>query len=395
MRKDLNIVELENDDILLQLEGDVVTWSELNGKPESNAALIALLTKLLENKLDKVEREAGTHTKITYDEYGLVVNGEELSLEDLPELHLENIVDVEATAEEVNKLHGLQTTREELEKLHGLLLTTIELNKLKGLDVTAQDLNKIKDINIDEDKIKDIQKLIPDLASEDNKLATEQFVRNWVDDHAGYLVCKDIHNTNFESFADLQNCHRFYHNGELKRINTNDYAIVLRDETKNGGITRYNWVKDQIYNEGHWIFQYPLTKDNEDLTLKWGNIKGDIKDQADLIAEIDAIKEDISGDIESITDDIKDIQDTLEAQGDIVTHNADEFLAMANIHIVSEMPAEPIENHFYFVIEGESTKHEYDPLTGDIDFLELTIVSDTDGELVLNCEDFADEGLGS
>lgn len=159
MKKDLNIVEIENDDIVLQMEGNVVTWAELNGKPESNKALIALLTKLLEMKLDKELREAGTHTKITYDEYGLVVNGEELSIEDLPDLYLENIKDVEATAEEVNKLHGLKaskeeidklynlsTTRAELEILHGLKTSTAELNKLKGLLVASAQLNMLDGI---------------------------------------------------------------------------------------------------------------------------------------------------------------------------------------------------------------------------------------------------------
>ena len=97
MNKDIQIVELENEDIEIQIDSYVITWSELVGKPENNKALIALLNKLLEKKLDKrlVKLKPATHTKITYNEEGLVVAGKDLSIEDLPTLRLENIVDVE------------------------------------------------------------------------------------------------------------------------------------------------------------------------------------------------------------------------------------------------------------------------------------------------------------
>ena len=146
MNKDIQIVELENEDIEIQIDSYVITWSELVGKPENNKALIALLNKLLEKKLDKrlVKLKPATHTKITYDEEGLVVAGEDLSIEDLPTLRLENIVDVEATAREVNKLHNLKATTEELDKLHRLKATTAELDTLHGLEATTKELNKLK-----------------------------------------------------------------------------------------------------------------------------------------------------------------------------------------------------------------------------------------------------------
>ena len=143
-KKDITITELDNDDVLVQMDGNVITWAEINGKPEQNKALIALLTELLEKKVDKKLIEAGVHTKITYDENGLVVAGEDLSLEDLPELHLENIVDVEATAEEVNKLHNLEATKEEIDKLHNLKATTSELDILHGLKANTAELNRLK-----------------------------------------------------------------------------------------------------------------------------------------------------------------------------------------------------------------------------------------------------------
>lgn len=449
MGNEVIITELENDDIEIQMDSIVVTWSEINGNPENNKALIKLLTRLLAEKLDKKEPiEAGQHTKITYDENGLVVAGEDLSLEDLPELHLENIVDVEATAEEVNKLHNLQATREEIDKLHdttattsefnilhGLKASTEELNRLKGLliasaqlnmlqgikanvqeqldgkmdnvdfqiedqfnktdnydldsvitypsskalkdgldtkqdklteaqldklnkavtieslddlvadkldknapiqpdeackveydengliigkksleetDIPAIKLNKISDVNVsaselnqlkgleadanDLNQLKGVEnnvqlqfdtitQLLPDEVTVDNKLADKQYVKNYVYDTAGFFLSKDAHNTPFKSMAELLNTHTFYDNGKIKRISEHDYTVVTSDETRNNSVSLYAWIRDEIYNEGHWVFQYKISNSYDDLTFDWGNIVGNITNQTDLMKE--------------------------------------------------------------------------------------------------------------
>ena len=449
MGNEIIITELENDDIEIQMDSIVVTWSEINGNPENNKALIKLLTRLLAEKLDKKESiEAGQHTKITYDENGLVVAGEDLSLEDLPELHLENIVDVEATAEEVNKLHNLQATREEIDKLHdttattsefnilhGLKASTEELNRLKGLliasaqlnmlqgikanvqeqldgkmdnvdfqiedqfnktdnydldsvitypsskalkdgldtkqdklteaqldklnkavtieslddlvadkldknapiqpgtackveydenglivskkDLIASDipnlkLNKISDVNVsaselnqlkgleadanDLNQLKGVEnnvqlqfdtitQLLPDEATVDNKLADKQYVKNYVYYTAGFFLSKDAHNTPFKSMAELLSTHTFYDNGKIKRISEHDYTVVTSDETRNNSVSLYAWIRDEIYNEGHWVFQYKISNSYDDLTFDWGNIVGNITNQTDLMKE--------------------------------------------------------------------------------------------------------------
>lgn len=554
MRKDLNIVEIENDDIVLQLEGNVITWAELNGKPESNKALIALLTKLLELKLDKELREAGTHTKITYDEYGLVVNGEELSVEDLPDLYLENIKDVEATAEEVNKLHGLQaskedidklynlsTTKAELEILHGLKTSTAELNKLKGLLVASAQLNmlqgikanvqeqldskmgsvdfeiedqanktnnwnttntktypsskalkdgldtkqgkltdeqlnrlnnavkiqdlddlvsgkldanepiepgtackvqydekglivgkgnltkddippiplsKISNVNVPaseinllkglrveaeqinllagaedniQEQIDDITKLVPTEATEENQLADRQFVRKYVYDFAGFYLTKDADNTPFASMEELLNTHQFYDNREIKPLTEHDYVVVVSDETHNGATVMYCWDRDDIYNEGHWRFQYVIN--NEEILLRiinsvlsaLNNHKadknnphnvtkeqlglGNVDNTSDLnkpistaqgqvnaqvhqhFSTIETDLEDHEERIGSAEDDIADIQGTLSGLGTIATHGENDYLAMNKVHVVTEMPTTIQEGHFYYIIE--------------------------------------------
>lgn len=448
--KDVQIIELGNEDIEVILDSYALTWSEILGNPTNSKPLVELLNKLLAEKISKRVEPlvAGTHSKITYDENGLVVAGEDLSIEDLPELHLNNIVDVEATSEEVNKLHGLKATKNEIDRLHGITATTSEFNilhglqanteelsRLKGLliasaqlnmlqgiksnvqaqldkkmdkinyevenkanktnsydtasnetypsskalkagldtkqdkltetqlnnlnkaittenieeavngkldknvpiqpdeackveydengliigkknleesDIPAIRLNKISDVNVsaselnqlkgleadanDLNQLKGVEnnvqlqfdtitQLLPDEVTVDNKLADKQYVKNYVYDTAGFFLSKDAHNTPFKSMAELLNTHTFYDNGKIKRISEHDYTVVTSDETRNNSVSLYAWIRDEIYNEGHWVFQYKISNSYDDLTFDWGNIVGNITNQTDLMKE--------------------------------------------------------------------------------------------------------------
>ena len=448
--KDVQIIELGNEDIEVILDSYALTWSEILGNPTNSKPLVELLNKLLAEKISKRVEPlvAGTHSKITYDEEGLVVAGEDLSIEDLPPLRLENIVDVEATAREVNKLHNLKATTEEIDKLHRLKVTTAELdilhgleanteelNRLKGLliasaqlnmlqgiksnvqaqldkkmdkinyevenkanktnsydtasnetypsskalkagldtkqdkltetqlnnlnkaittenieeavsgkldkntpiqpdeackveydengliigkknleesDIPAIRLNKISDVNVSASELNQLKgleadannlnqlkgvennvqlqfdtitQLLPDKATVDNKLADKQYVKNYVYDTAGFFLSKDAHNTPFKSMAELLNTHTFYDNGKIKRISEHDYTVVTSDETRNNSVSLYAWIRDEIYNEGHWVFQYKISNSYDDLTFDWGNIVGNITNQTDLMKE--------------------------------------------------------------------------------------------------------------
>ena len=141
---EIKIIEVENEDVVITLDGSVACWSEIYGDPKKSKALMALLDELLKLKVDSNELIVGdTKCKITYDEKGLVISGEDLTIEDLPELLLIHIKDIIATAEEVNILHGIEITTEELNRLKGLLVTAEELNKLAGLDISIDDLNSV------------------------------------------------------------------------------------------------------------------------------------------------------------------------------------------------------------------------------------------------------------
>ena len=105
------------------------------------------ITTAVDGKLDKNEPiEGGTHTKITYDENGLVTAGADLTAADIPALTLDKISDVTATAAELNILAGNEVTSEDLTKLHEVTLTSAEINALK--DVTTN-LDKKLDKNTD------------------------------------------------------------------------------------------------------------------------------------------------------------------------------------------------------------------------------------------------------
>lgn len=446
--KDVQIIELGNEDIEVILDSYALTWSEILGNPTNSKPLVELLNKLLAEKISKRVEPlvAGTHSKITYDENGLVVAGEDLSIEDLPKLHLNNIVDVEATSEEVNKLHGLKATKNEIDRLHGITATTSEFNilhglqanteelsRLKGLliasaqlnmlqgiksnvqaqldkkmdklgyevenkanktnnydttsaetypsskalkagldtkqdkltetqlnnlnkaittenieeaisgkldknvpiqpdeackveydengliigkksleetDIPAIRLNKISDVNVSASELNQLKgleadannlnqlkgvennvqlqfdtitQLLPDEVTVDNKLADKQYVKNYVYDTAGFFLSKDAHNTPFKSMAELLSTHTFYDNGKIKRISEHDYTVVTSDETRNNSVSLYAWIRDEIYNEGHWVFQYKISNSYDDLTFDWENITGNIEDNKELV----------------------------------------------------------------------------------------------------------------
>ena len=444
---EIKIIEVENEDVVITLDGSVACWSEIYGDPKKSKALMALLDELLKLKVDSNELiEGDTKCKITYDEKGLVISGEDLTIEDLPELLLIHIKDIIATAEEVNKLHGLQATKNEIDRLHGITATTSELNILHGLQANTEELNRLKGLliasaqlnmlqgiksnvqaqldekmdklnyevenkanktnnydttsaetypsskalkagldtkqdkltetqlnnlnkavtteNIEEavsgklDKNAPIQpdeackveydengliigkknleetdipaiklnkiynvnvsaselnqlkgleadandlnqlkgvennvqlqfdtitQLLPDEVTVDNKLADKQYVKNYVYDTAGFFLSKDAHNTPFKSMAELLNTHTFYNNGKIKRISEHDYTVVTSDETRNNSVSLYAWIRDEIYNEGHWVFQYKISNSYDDLTFEWGNITGNIEDNKELV----------------------------------------------------------------------------------------------------------------
>lgn len=125
--------------------GNVDNTSDLN-KPISTATQTAL-----DGKIDKLSTKptAGTYTKVTITNEGLVSDGTTLSEADIPSLHLTKITDVTSTAAEVNQLHESGAVQSDFIKLHGITSTAAELNILDGATLTTEELNYVDGVTSD------------------------------------------------------------------------------------------------------------------------------------------------------------------------------------------------------------------------------------------------------
>lgn len=114
----------------------------------------------LSGKVDKLADKptAGTYTKLTINGEGQVTAGTDLSASDIPNLTLDKITDVTASASEVNVLDGITASTAELNildgvtadaneinVLDGITASTAELNIMDGVTVTASDINSVVD----------------------------------------------------------------------------------------------------------------------------------------------------------------------------------------------------------------------------------------------------------
>lgn len=81
-----------------------------------------------------------THTKITYDEKGLVTSGTDIVTSD--------VTDLTSTATEINQLHESNVTKADLVKLHGVTATATELNTLNGITSTTSELNQLHESGV-------------------------------------------------------------------------------------------------------------------------------------------------------------------------------------------------------------------------------------------------------
>ena len=111
------------------LHGITTTTTELN--------YVHGVTSGIQSQIDsKVAKNAditgATHTKITYDNKGLVTAGTDLAESDIPSLHLSKVTDVTATYTEVNQLHNSNVVTSDLTKLHDVTAAASELNTVKS-----------------------------------------------------------------------------------------------------------------------------------------------------------------------------------------------------------------------------------------------------------------------
>jgi hypothetical protein len=99
--------------------------------------------------------------------------------------------------------------------------------------------------------ITNIETLIPQEASATNKLADKTYVSDSIQQLAAFYITSNINGDAFATKAALTTG-PYYFQGTERQITLNDYAIVIRDETKDNATSRY------MYDGVQWDFQYTV-----------------------------------------------------------------------------------------------------------------------------------------
>lgn len=115
----------------------------------------------------------------------------------------------------------------------------------------------VSDIADAQTDIADIESKIPAQASSSNQLADKDFVNSSINALAAYYITKNAQGDPFATKAELNNATTFYSGGSVRVPTTNDYCIVLADESQQSSTgvaptTRYS------YQGGQWEFQYKI-----------------------------------------------------------------------------------------------------------------------------------------
>ena len=102
-----------------------------------------------------------------------------------------------------------------------------------------------------------IESKIPSQASSSNQLADKDFVNSSINALAAYYITKNAQGDPFATKAELNNATTFYSGGVVRVPTTNDYCIVLADESKQSSTgvaptTRYSYQVNQ------WEYQYTI-----------------------------------------------------------------------------------------------------------------------------------------
>lgn len=166
--------------------------------------------------------------------------------------------------------------------------------------------------------ISTIEGLIPDQATTSNQLADKNFVNSSINAFAAYYITKNAAGDPFATKAELTGASTFYSGGAVRVPTTNDYCIVLADESKQSttGVdptTRYSYQGNQ------WEYQYTIN--DTPLTA------------AQLAALNSGITSALVTQIGTNTTDIAGKQDTLVSGTNLKTINNASLLGSGNIDI--------------------------------------------------------------
>lgn len=243
----INITKDDNDVLKISNTRTTIPWGNLTGTLSNQTDL----QDALDTKLDKnVDITGATHTKITYDEKGLVTSGTDLAEADIPALHLTKISDVTASAAELNYVDGVTAPiQTQITNISSNL--DAEINRSTTQDTTLGTY------------ITNIQAVIPTAATSDNQLADKKFVNDLIQSTAA-----DFRGS-WDTYADIPTDPSLYPEDDEgnTKPGKNDYIIVQRDETQDGGTWRYKYTGEwDTDGKSGWTAEYeinanPLTAD--------------------------------------------------------------------------------------------------------------------------------------
>lgn len=136
------------------------------------------------------------------------------------------------------------------------VLSAYQGHVLKGL-IDALETTLSTRVGAAETDIDNIEEKIPSQASSSNQLADKDFVNSSINAFAAFYITKNAQGDPFATKAELNNATVFYSGGAIRTPTTNDYCIVLADESKQSSTgvdptTRYSYQGNQ------WEFQYKI-----------------------------------------------------------------------------------------------------------------------------------------
>ena len=142
---------------------------------------------------------------------------------------------------------------------------------------------------------------VPEGASEQNKLATRDFVNSSIAQSNANRVTYDVSGSGFPSYYSLSNASTYYFGGKPYTPDSNDYAVVIKDEKNNDAQSRYE------YGGGKWSLAYVINNRPytaaETEALESGITKSLVDDIGNLKQSVDDLETEdtnIKGSIDTI-----------------------------------------------------------------------------------------------
>lgn len=118
----------------------------------------------------------------------------------------------------------------------------------------------VTQIGTNQTNISNISALIPSQATDQNQLADKDFVNSSINAFAAFYITRNAAGDPFRTKAELNGTSTYYSGGSVRVPTTNDYCIILADETKATSVSGYSaFTSTDQYVGYHVIYNYTDT----------------------------------------------------------------------------------------------------------------------------------------